>query len=46
MVGFVGSAKNPTQIIVNDPLVGQVYVSRAVFDKKWEIFGRSGVVIY
>jgi uncharacterized protein YvpB len=46
VVGFVGSAKNPTQIIVNDPLVGQVYVSRAVFDKKWEIFGRSGVVIY
>lgn len=46
VVGFVGPPNNPTQIIVNDPLIGQVYLSRAVFDKKWDIFGRSGVVIY
>ena len=45
-VGFVGPATNPTQIIINDPLVGQVYWSRATFDKKWNIFNRSGVVIY
>lgn len=45
VVGFVGSSNNPSQIIVNDPLVGQVYWSRNIFDKKWDIFGRSGVVI-
>ena len=45
VVGFVGSSNNPSQIIVNDPLVGQVYWSRNIFDKKWDILGRSGVVI-
>ncbi len=46
VVGFVGPVNNPTEIIVNDPLIGQVYWSRAQFDKKWDIFGRSGVVIF
>ncbi len=46
VVGFVGPANNPTQLIINDPLVGQVYWSRSSFDKKWDIFKRSGVVIY
>ena len=45
-VGFIGAASNPTQIIVNDPLNGQVYWSRASFNQKWDIFGRSGVVVY
>lgn len=45
-VGFVGPAKNPTQMIINDPLVGQVYWSRAKFDRKWNIFGQAGVVVY
>jgi len=45
VVGFVGLPDNPSQIIVNDPLVGQVYWNRSVFDKKWDIFGKSGVVI-
>lgn len=45
-VGFVGPATNPSQIIINDPLSGQVYWSRSSFDKKWNIFGNSGVVIY
>ncbi len=45
-VGFVGPTNNPTQMIINDPLKGQVYWSRASFDKKWNIFGRSGVVVY
>lgn len=44
-VGFVGKADNPTQLIINDPLIGQVYWSRSIFDKKWESFGESGVVI-
>src|SRR3989344_4407835 len=46
VVGFVGPAEDPTQIIVNDPLVGQIYWTRSVFDKKWSVFNRSGVVIY
>lgn len=45
-VGFVGPSDNPTQVIINDPLSGQVYWSRSSFDKKWNIFNRSGVVIY
>lgn len=45
-VGFVGPLNNPTQIIVNDPLSGQIYWSRTTFDKKWNIFNRSGVVVY
>lgn len=45
-VGFVGPANNPTELIINDPLIGQVYWSRSTFDRKWEIFGRSGVVVY
>jgi len=44
--GFVGPANNPTQVIVNDSLVGQVYWSRAVFDHKWATFAQSGVVIF
>jgi uncharacterized protein YvpB len=44
-VGFVGSPSNPSQLIINDPLVGQVYWNRAVFDKKWAMFGRAGVVV-
>ena len=46
VVGFVGPADNPTQMIINDPLSGQVYWSRSAFDRKWDIFGRSGVVVY
>lgn len=46
VVGFVGPADNPTQLIINDPLVGQIYWTRSVFDKKWSVFNRSGVVIY
>lgn len=45
-VGFVGSENDPTHIIVNDPLVGQVYWPRVLFDKKWATFGNSGVVVY
>lgn len=45
-VGYVGPADNPSQIIINDPLHGQVYWQRAYFDKKWESFGRAGVVVY
>lgn len=45
-VGFVGPESDPTQLIINDPLTGQEYWSRASFDRKWGIFGNSGVVVY
>lgn len=45
-VGFVGRPDNPSEIIINDPLYGQVYWSRSLFDRKWNSFGRSGVVVY
>lgn len=45
-VGFVGPPDNPSQFIINDPLIGQVYWPRTLFEKKWEIFHNSGVVVY
>ncbi len=45
-VGFVGPADNPSKIIVNDSLVGQVYWPRSLFDRKWSTFSQSGVVVY
>ncbi len=45
-VGFVGPADNPTQIIVNDSLVGQVYWPRSLFDQKWATFNEAGVIVY
>lgn len=44
-VGFLGPVSDPTHVIVNDPLVGQVYWPRDVFEKKWRTFNGSGVVI-
>ena len=44
--GFAGKADDPSQIIVNDPLVGEVYLSQSMFNTKWEAFGRSGVVVF
>ncbi|HKB88687.1 MAG TPA: C39 family peptidase [Patescibacteria group bacterium] len=46
VAGFVGPSDNPTQIIVNDSLTGQVYWPRNLFDHKWSTFGQSGVIIY
>lgn len=46
VTGFVGRVDNPSRIIVNDSLVGQVYMTRANFEKKWSALGRSGVVIF
>lgn len=45
-VGYVGPANNPSQMVINDPLTGQVYWQRAFFDRKWNSFGRAGVVVY
>lgn len=46
VVGYVGSAASPDQIIVNDSLVGQSYWALDYFNKKWAVFSQSGVVIY
>jgi len=46
VVGFVGPADNPTKIIVNDSLVGQVYWPRSFFDHRWATFSEAGVIIY
>ena len=45
-VGYVGQIDNPTSIIVNDPLLGQIHWPRLFFENKWNAFGQSGVVIY
>lgn len=46
VVGFVGSPASPTQMIVNDSLVGQVYWPRSLFDHKWATFSQSGVIVF
>lgn len=43
--GYVGPAQNPKQIIVNDPLIGEIHLSRQEFLNRWNSLGRSGVVI-
>lgn len=45
-VGFVGPKDDPTSIIINDPLIGQIEWPRVYFDNKWKTFNQSGVVIY
>lgn len=46
VVGFLGSPSNPSSIIVNDPRLGEVRWSRENFEKKWQAFGQSGVLVY
>lgn len=46
VVGYVGPADNPTEIIVNDSLVGQSYWPRSFFDHKWATFSQAGVIIF
>ena len=46
VVGFTGSPDNPTQIIVNDPLIGEAFWPRESFEKKWHSLGNSGVVVF
>ncbi|MFA6511815.1 MAG: Ig-like domain-containing protein [Patescibacteria group bacterium] len=44
-IGYMGSKDNPSQIIINDPVAGQIYWSRARFESDWGIFGNAGVVV-
>lgn len=45
VVGFIGEAENPSEIILNDPLSGRLYWSTSYFLANWKAFGYSGVVI-
>lgn len=45
-VGFAGVRKNPSQIIINDPLAGETYWETDIFEKKWSVFNKSGVAVY
>lgn len=44
-IGFIGDSKNPSKIILNDPLAGRLYWNSSFFLTNWEVFGYSGVVI-
>ncbi|MFA6909128.1 MAG: Ig-like domain-containing protein [Patescibacteria group bacterium] len=44
-IGYVGSADNPTSIIVLDPLSGEKYYSTSAFMSNWSTLGRAGVVV-
>lgn len=46
VIGFMGTRNNPSRIIANDPLVGEVYIKSDEFIKKWNVFKRSGVMVY
>ena len=44
-IGFLGPLKDPTHIILNDPIAGRLYWSPSQFQQNWEAFDSSGVVI-
>ncbi len=45
VIGYVGSAENPTSIITLDPLSGERYFSRTSFEANWSLLGKAGVVV-
>lgn len=45
MIGFIGSADNPTKIITLDPLAGERHFTIASFLWNWGLLGSSGVVV-
>lgn len=44
--GFSGDAREPSGYFVIDPIYGETFFARDAFLKKWDAFGRSGVVVY
>lgn len=46
VVGWKGSIDNPTHIILNDSNRGRWTISTGYFDALWNVFNRSGVVVY
>ncbi len=45
VIGFVGSASNPSSIITLDPLYGEKRFSKAAFLADWALLGNMGVVV-
>ncbi len=45
LVGFIGSRENPQTLIINDPIAGILYWSKATFLANWKRFNNSGVVV-
>ncbi|MDD5039867.1 MAG: Ig-like domain-containing protein [Patescibacteria group bacterium] len=45
VVGFIGSAENPTTIITLDPLSGEKLFTKDRFLWNWGLLGNSGVVV-
>jgi uncharacterized protein YvpB len=43
--GFVGPQNNPTKIIYNDPLRGEVTLSVGQFSAQWSLLGYAGVIV-
>lgn len=46
VTGFRGSADNPTQIYLNDPWFGLVWMDVGTFNYYWSRLGNTGVIIY
>lgn len=45
VIGFIGSADNPTKIITLDPLSGEKYFTKDSFLANWSVLGYSGVIV-
>ena len=45
LIGFVGSADDPSQLILNDPVAGQIIWTKAKFQTDFAKFGNAGVVV-
>jgi uncharacterized protein YvpB len=45
VIGFVGSASNPSKIITLDPLYGEKNFTQSAFLANWGLLGNSGVVV-
>ncbi|MFA6098739.1 MAG: Ig-like domain-containing protein [Patescibacteria group bacterium] len=45
VIGFIGSADNPTKIITLDPLSGEKYFTKDSFFHNWSLLNNSGVVV-
>lgn len=45
LIGYVGSASNPTSVIINDPIAGRITWSKSTFLANWARFDNSGVIV-
>jgi len=45
LIGYIGTANNPTSFVINDPVVGRLTWSVATLTANWRSFGNSGVVV-